>query len=1190
MKEFIHLNVKSEYTILNSIAKIKEIIRKVSMYPQPYVALTDINNMHIVYTFEKLCHTTDSDEIQNMERMQEVQNIVGVTFCVKDMFSTYGNITLLAYNLTGYKNLVKLSTIANSGEEKTGKNKFAHIQISDLKDCSEGIICLTGGIDGSLFKYIIGNDSEKAEQLIQFFLNTFTQENVYVELMNHFIPVEKDFLTSSLLKDLITKYDLEVVATNNVYYIEKEHAYHRALGVEMNPNPTGLDVYSRYVDYNDEFYLKTPQEMEIAFEDFFDDYPEAFENTLRIAKRCQNVRVPKEQALPEFPIPAGYTNASYLEKLMWEGFEERFPNISGDEKKELEERILYEYDIICKMGFVDYHLIVADFIQWAKDDLVYQHPERYFPSEYFSDYSALHDIVWKKDFPILVGPGRGSAAGSLLCYCLKITNINPMENGLLFERFLNPERVSMPDIDIDFPNEYRHLLVLFVQNKYGYEKVSQIATFQTLGPKSIIKSVGKALGIPYYETNDMTKNIPLEVTKLVEDNEGNIIEKKVEVTLLSQLEGVDYFKMKMATNELVKELFQIGKVLEGLPSATGKHAAGVIIGHKALENYLPLMEVDGVMVTQFEKGDAEGIGLLKMDFLGLQTLDIFKEACSLIKQYHGVDIDLDALPLDDKTTYEEIFQKGKTGKIFQFESSGMRDLLRKMRPNSIKDLTAANAAYRPGPMEFIPEYLEGRKNASTVHYPAEAYEEVAKETFGILLYQEQIMQIVQKMAGFSLGEADVLRRGIGKKIAKYIEQGRQQFVSGCIKLGTADEKTAEEIYETIQKFAAYGFNKSHSAAYGLVAYQEGYLKAHYPECFMAANLTICSQDAKKLAYTLSETKKMGISILPPDIKASKERFLIEEHDGQKAIRFSTAAIKAIGEDNARIYASIKDKSSLDSFLADIPAENLRTNQITNLIHSGAFDYLGVRKEMVQYLPKLIELTKQKNHLKQAQSPELLSLLPVAKTFDGYEYPTLEKLHLEKNCLQIALSGHPVGAVRSIAKVSETLADILPQDNDVSMGQEIEVVCMISDYKSIITKKGKNMAFATVEDEYVELEAVIFPDVYEDYLSVMDELVGQPVIIKGTVQYNFDESGKDIETKIFVSHIAKVIKETYKIYIDKTSISQKEINEIAKENGIAEVILVDTAKKEVEKLPFTIDLQASVLRKLKSCHAQYIIKK
>lgn len=600
MENFVHLNVKSEYSLLNSIAKTKEIIQKVKNSGMGSIAITDLNNMYDVYHFGQACEK------------ENIHHIIGVSFCIYfENLHSYGNIELLAMNEKGYKNLVCLSTLANKGEEHTGKDGFAYLPFSILKKYSEGLICLSGGTSSIFYQYYYQNPITW-DLLIKDFLMIYG-ENFYYEFQNHGNPTEVKMLEDKKLQQALWNYNIPVVATNDVYYVEKEHAPYRDLALEMNPNKNGLDIYSHSVQYNDEWYLKTPEEMFDLFKDSLALYPQILSNTVEIAKKCQ-AKVPVEKALPEFPIPSGYTNESYLRMLCEEGFKERFDGrLTPEEMKEYHNRLDYEFDVIKKMGFIDYHIITADFIQWAKDDKVFEHPERYFPVEYYPDYGKIPEKLWKKDYEILVGPGRGSAAGSLLCYCLKITNLDPIKDGLLFERFLNVERVSMPDIDIDFPNKYRYDVVEYVQGKYGYEKVSQIATFQTLGVKSIIKSVGKTLGFTFQETNEMTKNIPNKEMVQEEDEDGNVVQVEKKIELLSQLEKYEYFRQKIDEDGRMKELFQIGKILEGLPSSTGKHAAGVIIGRKDLMNYMPLMEVDGVMVSQFEKKASESIGMLKMD-------------------------------------------------------------------------------------------------------------------------------------------------------------------------------------------------------------------------------------------------------------------------------------------------------------------------------------------------------------------------------------------------------------------------------------------------------------------------------------------------------------------------------------------------------------------------------------------------
>ena len=1180
MKKFIHLNVKSGYSLLNSIAKPEEIIQTVKEFDIKTVALTDLNNMHDAYHFEQNC------------KKEGVKNIIGVTFCIKYNDNEFGNIVLLAKDTKGYKNLVCLSTIANKGEEHTGKKGFAYLDFSILKEYADGLFCLTGGTSGIFYKYWLDNNFEEIERYLADFKDIY-HEDLYFEFQNHKIDDEKKFILDQRIYNLLASLQIEPVATNDVYYIKKEHAYHRALAVNMNSNPIGIQYYSSYVDYNDEWYLKSPEEMEDLFKDFLDLYPNILSNTVEIADQC-NAQVPIEKALPEFPIPKGFTEETYLRFLCEEGFKERFDGRTDIDIDVYRKRLDYEFDVIKKMGFMAYHIITADFIQWAKDDKVYQHPERYFPKEYFPDYSKLPEMVWKKDFEILVGPGRGSAAGSLLCYCLKITNLDPIQDGLLFERFLNVERVSMPDIDVDFPNAHRYDVVEYVQAKYGFEKVCQIATFQTLGVKSIIKSLGKTLGLSYADTDAMTKKIPNKELVEEENEDGVIQLVEKDIKLLSQVEKIDYFQELIEKDSNIKKLFEMGKILEGLPASTGKHAAGVIIGRQNLMNYMPLMEVEGVMVSQFEKKASESIGMLKMDFLGLQTLDILAETLKLIQMTYGKKINLDEIPRNDYATFANIFQTGNTGKVFQFESQGMKNLLKRMKPTCLADLCAANAAYRPGPLQFIDDFIEGRNHPEKVKYPTKEYELIAKETKGILFYQEQIMQIVQAMAGFTLGQADILRRGIGKKEKKYIDDGRKRFIEGCLKLGTADEETAKYIYSTIEKFANYGFNKSHSDAYGYVAYLCGYLKEHYPECFMAANCTISSNDVKRLAPCLAEAQRMGIKILPPDVRYSKNFFTLESENKQLSIRFSLAAIRSIRNESAEEFMNSKDKSTFYSFVKGLPFKSITSKTLTHLIYSGALDYLGTRKTLIEALPEIMSRVKYELTMEKAHIPTIVPMMPYILK-DKYEYSTLEKLKKEQDSIQIVLSGHPVSSIRNLTNIYNTISDLEtefqekltnPEQSNFDEKLPITLVGIINDYHQRITKKGDKMATFNISDEYGSLKAVVFQRDYarlESELNNIEEIV--PVIIEGRIQGNEDER------QFIVTNIKQIQHVSYTLYISLNKDNENLVyQEMKKNNGIASVVLIDTKKHTVKTLPFSVDISNELLQTLKNLHVNTIVKK
>lgn len=574
-------------------------------------------------------------------------------------------------------------------------------------------------------------------------------------------------------------------------------------------------------------------------------------------------------------------------------------------------------------------------------------------------------------------------------------------------------------------------------------------------------------------------------------------------------------------------------------------------------------------------------------FLGLQTLDILAETQRLIALDTGKRIDFNEIPLNDKDTFEHIFQTGKTGKVFQFESSGMQNLLRRMKPTCMADLCAANAAYRPGPMQFLDEFINGRNNPDSVQYPTPEYEQIAKETMGILFYQEQIMQIVQAMAGFTLGQADILRRGIGKKEKKYIDEGRERFVKGCAQLGTADEKTAKYIYSTIEKFANYGFNKSHSDAYGLVAYWCAYLKEHFPECFMAANLTICSHDVDRLAYALAETNRMGVSILPPDIRFSSSCFTLESTPtGQKAIRFSLAAIKSIREENAEKYMQA-DKRSLFHFLLSLPSGSVRKNQIVNLICAGAFDYLGARKALIENLDALIDSIKMLNVLQTVAVPSCLSSFLLEDANNHFEYDMLTKLHKEKDCIQIALSGHPVSSVRNLTNMTTTLADYMGEDTTIEDSQEITLLGMLSDYRTIQTKKGDTMAFAMLEDEFSSMDTVFFPRTYEELADTIDDCLDMPVLITGKLKLKDNFEGKP-EYSLIVSDIEKVLKQSVAFFIDSRDMTDEMIGEMTKYNGLAEVYSVDVTNYTVQKLDFSVDINPAILKMLKKVRC--VVKK
>lgn len=1168
---FYHLDVHTEYSLLNSIFKLEDIKKSCNDMGYDGVGVCDFNTLHKAYTFQNI-----------LKKGTPVKRAQGIKFVVKGKYlSGFYTIVLYAKNTKGYKNLVKLSTIANSGNKT-----FAFLEYEDLIAYSSDLICLSGGNTGELFSLILKGDAEHAYSLVDWCTKFFPE--YYIELTNHFIEDEKKVNYSELLYNLVKAFDVPTVACNDVFYYKKEHAEHRALALSMNPNPEGIDYTSGYVPWSKEFYFKSEEEMNEAFKDILPIFTDCFENTVKIFNECKDLEIFPEKVLPEFPIPEGYTNVSYFEKLVYEGFEKRFAaKLSEEQRKVYLERLDYEVNTIIKMGFVDYHMIVQDFINWAKDGEVYKHPEIYFPKEYFEDYSRLDDICTAKDYSIIMGPGRGSAAGSLVCYCLFITDRDPIENKLLFERFLNIERISMPDIDVDVPNAHRGTVIQYLQNKYGFSQVSQIATFQTLKVRSILKSVGKQLGIDYTTTDEWSKNVPnvIYVSKTNSDGTVESVEKPVE--LVSELRNVDYFKDKLLKSKEMSDVFRYAEVLEGLPISTGKHAAGCVICSRPIDDVVPLMEVDGVMVTQCEKHDVEDLGLLKMDLLGLLNLDIIGKTFSLTKEYQGVSLSIDKIPEGDVKTFE-LFQRGDTANVFQFDGFGMRKLLKKIKPTNNEHLNAACALYRPGPMQFIDDYIRGRQNPESIQYPHESFKEVTEDTFGILVYQEQVMQLVQKMAGFSLGEADILRRGIGKKEEKLLLENRKKFVEGGIRTSHLSEEKLNEIYDIICKFASYGFNRSHSCAYAWISYLCGYLKAHYPVEYMASILTLYSKKTDKLAATISEVKNMKISLLPPKFGCSQKDFSIEKtEDGKRAIRFSYNAIRGVGDDIAEIIATLPSENDFISLITHFPPEILKKDVIVNLINSGALDEFGTRKGMnliySSYSDDIKLISKLNSRNATLFLPETFTQIAGTNT----EYSLIDKVNKERSCLECSLSGHPIESVRSLVEKKENILNYTSKEIELKPKEKVSILGIIKDFRKIKTKKNhEDMATFTIEDEFWHVDAVMFPKNFKNIQGELEE--GAPMLFEGAFKFEYSGATQEEKISFLVDTIKKIELAKSTLYLEKTKETSNLLNKIQIYNGVSKVCVIDTVNKSIEKMDFYIDLNNDVKMLLNQSSLKHMI--
>ena len=1072
--DFCHLHCHTQYSLLDGAARIKRLMAKAEELEMPAVAITDHGNLFGVPEF----YTT--------AKRAGIKPIIGCEFYVtasgmddKTDRVRYHQV-LLAKNAAGYRNLIKLSSLSYTD----GYYYKPRIDLQTLKDHSEGLIATTCCLQGEVLQTILKKGEDEGRRVFKQYLDIFG-EDYYVEIQDHNIPDQHT--CNEVLLRWAKEYGVEVIATNDVHYVEQEDSAAQDVllclqtGKEYNdPNRMRFE--------NDQFYLKSAAEMELALKNADEHVVRrALENTTRVADKCTFELPMGELLMPHFPLPAEFGNDmdAYLQHLSFERAKEKF---GGTLALEQEERLNLELGIISQMGYAGYFLIVQDFTTVARE------------------------------LGVSVGPGRGSAAGSLVAYVLGITNVDPLQYDLLFERFLNPERVSMPDIDIDFDDRGRSKVIDYVVEKYGRQNVCQIITFGTMGARSVIRDVARVLQIPLMEADRIAKMVP----------EG------VGVNLDKALDEVPEFKkLQNDPNEQIRNLMHYAKVLEGSARHTGVHAAGVIIAPGTVSNYVPVSIAKGksgaedVVTTQYDGKWVESFGLLKMDFLGLKTLTVINDAIDLIEEAHGETIDVDDIPLDDERTYE-LFQKGDTVAIFQFESSGMREWLRKLKPTTIDDLIAMNALYRPGPMDNIPTYIARKHGRETVSYPHDMLEPILEPTYGIPVYQEQVMQMAQVMGGYTLGGADILRRAMGKKKREEMEKQKAIFIAGAAERDV-DEKTATEVFDLMAKFAGYGFNKSHAAAYSIVAYQTAWLKAHYPAEFMAAAMTNEMGDTKKLAVVLEEARHLGLELLPPDINKSTARFSVEKGK----IRFGLGAIKGVGL--GAIEAIEKERTENGPFTnifdfarrVDLRAANKKA--IESLAKVGAMDSLeGHRAQQAE----AVELAIQYGQKAQAnEAAGMISLFGEASG-DGAAglepslpltepWPRSRLLKEERASVGFYVSGHPLEAYLAEARAfaSAQIADAPsiveregPADDWAArQNRPNHTFCgIITEVQHRTNKSGKPFIIAQFEDFSGQAELVCFSNTYDRvqrYLTV-DEIV----LIKGQVELR-GGSGKVIGSDV-----------------------------------------------------------------------------
>ena len=1121
MADFVHLHLHTHYSMLDGACTAKGLIPMAKEMEMPGIAITDHGYMggteefHKKLTAEGLVPIIGVEAYVSPTKRQDTNPAID--------FIKGHHLVLLAENQKGYYNLCKIM----SESWRTGFYYKARCDKQLLAQYHEGIIALSACIAGEIPRRLSVGDISGAEKSLDDYLEIFGPENFFIELMDHNMPEEKE--VNPLLIDLARRRNLQLVATNDVHYMRREDAEaHEIMLCIQTGDKLSNDKHFRFPTR--EFYFKSPEEMA----EIFKDIPEALSNTKLICDRCAADPVQfdyKTNHYPVFYMPDGKeADRKVLFDVCCANLPMRY-DFEYSESMELDERqktimdrLNYELNVIEKTGFCSYFMVVSDFIRWGKE----------------------HGIP--------VGPGRGSGAGSVVAYLMLITDIDPLRYDLLFERFLNPERVSPPDFDIDFCEKRRAEVIEYVRQKYGFDNVAQICTYGQLKAKAVVKDVARVLDFPFEEGNKLTKMIPEDLKMTI----PKAIEQSQEIADL------------IATDERVANVFSFAKILEGLNRQAGVHAAGVIIGDQRLDNLVPLSRsATGDMVVQYPKEPCENLGLLKMDFLGLRTLTIIRNAMDMIKEQHGVEINLSKLPLDDPKTYA-MLQKGDTVGVFQLESGGMQDLCRNLGVETIEHIIALVALYRPGPMQFIPTYIARKKGEEVTEYDHPKMEPILKETYGIMVYQEQIMQVVQALAGFSLGGADILRRAIGKKKEDVMKQQREKFIVGCKEASDINEELADAIWEKIKIFAGYGFNKSHSAAYGVVSYQTAYLKANYPVEFMAAVLTGEIENAEKLAFFINECREMGIKILPPDVNSSNIQFSVD--NGR--IRFGLGAIKGCGEAAAsKIIASRQEEGPFTSFLnfCERCGTYINSRMLEFLTKAGAFDSLGLRRSQILAVAEpMMSYAIQRAIDKANGQGSLFDMFGGEESEDAGvpipdidEFEWLELLKAEKELLGFYVSGHPLEPkslilksfgtpLKEVEKINQRLKD------NHSDSMSLRLVGMVNSYQQKISKKTqKPFVILMIEDLDSSCELML----YERTLSALKDNnitleVGSEVLLEVTAKRN-DEGDRArlvVEKVTMLDYAPEAYTEELYLHIYQKDLKPdtlKKLAEICKANIVRE---------------------------------------
>ena len=1145
---FVHLHTHTEYSLLDGSNKIKEYVARVKELGMNAAAITDHGVMYGVIDFYKECHKQGIRPILGCE----VYVAPGSRFDreLSHGDDRYYHLVLLAENNVGYQNLMKLVSIGFVD----GYYYKPRIDMEVLEKYHEGIIALSACLAGEVPRYLARGMYEQAKEIALHFQDIFGKDNYFLELQDHGIDTQQ-YVNQELVR-MSRETGIELVCTNDIHYTYAEDAGpHDVLLCIQTGKKLADEDRMRYE--GGQYYVKSEEEMR----SLFPYAQQALENTQKIADRCQVTIEFGVTKLPHYQVPEGYDSWTYLNKLCYDGLQERY----GDKAEELKPRLEYELNTIQKMGYVDYFLIVWDFINYAR----------------------THGIP--------VGPGRGSAAGSLVSYTTGITNIDPIRYNLLFERFLNPERVSMPDIDIDFCFNRRGEVIDYVVEKYGKECVTQIVTFGTLKAKGVIRDVGRVMDLPYNYVDSIAKAVPDELN----------------ITLETALQTSPDLRKMYEEDPEVKRLIDVAQRLEGLPRHTGMHAAGVVISQKPMDEYVPLSRGgDGTITTQFVMTTIEELGLLKMDFLGLRTLTVIDDAVKLVDENYGIKLNMDAIDHNDKGVLE-LISSGKTEGVFQLESAGMKNFMKELKPESLEDIIAGISLYRPGPMDFIPSYIKGKNDRESITYDCPQLEPILAPTYGCIVYQEQVMQIVRDLAGYSMGRSDLVRRAMSKKKTDVMAKERQNFVygnpkegvAGCIANGISEE-IANKIYDDMTDFAKYAFNKSHAAAYAVVAYQTAFLKKYYPVEFMAALMTSVLDNSGKVAEYIMVCRDMGISVLPPDINEGQGKFAVS---GGK-IRYGMYAIKSIGRPVVDyIVQERKERgpyTTIEDFLTRANGREVNKRAVENLIKAGAMDSLdGNRRQLCIVFPSIMD---QVNSDKKKSMAGQMTLFDIASEEEKKDFeirlPNVEEfereelLGYEKEVLGVYISGHPLEEYidtlqkNTDATAKEFMINEETGRSSIKDGQVVTVGGMIVEKTIKYTRNNQVMAFLTLEDLMGTIEVIVFPRDYEKFKNYIEQ--DAKVLIRGRAQAEEEKDAKLICSEIHGFNETK--KEIWIQFPTKEAYDeqqQKLFSMVADIEGDAEIVIYISSIKAMKRLPsnWNINVEPSTVDGLRSVFGDENVK-